>query len=260
MTDAPVTIPPSVDEESVEQREVRLEKRARLLERGDAYPVAVPVTTTIAEVRRRFADLGPDERTGETVAVAGRVVHLRNTGKLCFAALQAGDGSRLQVMVSRDSVGEESLADFKSLVDLGDQLFVRGEVITSRRGELSVLANAWQVAAKALLPLPNLHAELSEETRVRSRYLDLIAREQARLNVVNRSKVVAIRNSGISPSLFSSDPRSLAHCGLAMTVFAEALSLNVTSRAPCCRENSSAQRTCSSSDCSCSSFWVETRQ
>jgi lysyl-tRNA synthetase, class II len=193
VTDAPAVIP-STDEASAdksEQREVRLEKRRRLLERGEAYPVGVPVTTTVAEVRRRFADLGPDEATGETVALAGRVVHLRNTGKLCFAALQAGDGSRLQVMVSRDSVGDRSLADFKALVDLGDQLFVRGEVITSRRGELSVLVGEWQIAAKALLPLPNLHAELSEETRVRSRYLDLIARPEAREMVLTRAAAVA---------------------------------------------------------------------
>jgi lysyl-tRNA synthetase, class II len=198
VTDAPAIS--SADEESIEQRAVRLDKRRRLLERGEAYPVGVPVTTTVAEVRRRFADLGPDTTTGETVALAGRIVHLRNTGKLCFAAIQAGDvppagraggPSRLQVMVSRDSVGEESLADFKALVDLGDQLFVRGEVITSRRGELSVLASEWRIAAKALLPLPNLHDELNEETRVRSRYLDLIVRPEAREMVRTRAAAVA---------------------------------------------------------------------
>ncbi|GAA2751221.1 lysine--tRNA ligase [Amnibacterium kyonggiense] len=175
-----------------EQREVRLAKRARLLERGEqAYPVAVPVTDTIAAVRERHADLGVDESTGEVVGLAGRIVHLRNTGKLCFAALQAGDGSRIQAMVSLDRVGEESLADWKAVVDLGDQLFVSGEVVTSRRGELSILVAEWRIAAKALLPLPNLHAELSEETRVRNRYLDLIARPAARSMVLTRAKAVA---------------------------------------------------------------------
>ncbi|MGT2425855.1 lysine--tRNA ligase [Amnibacterium kyonggiense] len=175
-----------------EQREVRLAKRARLLERGEeAYPVAVPVTDTIAAVRERWADLGTDEATGAVVGLAGRIVHLRNTGKLCFAALQAGDGSRIQAMVSLDRVGEESLADWKAVVDLGDQLFVSGEVVTSRRGELSILVAEWRIAAKALLPLPNLHAELSEETRVRNRYLDLIARPAARAMVLTRAKAVA---------------------------------------------------------------------
>jgi lysyl-tRNA synthetase class 2 len=179
-------------EEGVEQREVRLAKRARMLERGEQpYPVGVPVTDTIAALRGRFADLEADIATGVHVGVAGRVVHLRNTGKLCFAALQAGDGSRIQAMVSLDAVGEESLADWKALVDLGDQLYVGGEVITSRRGELSVRADEWRIAAKALLPLPNLHADLSEETRVRSRYLDLIARPAARTMVRTRATAVA---------------------------------------------------------------------
>ncbi|MCM3658067.1 lysine--tRNA ligase [Agromyces mediolanus] len=183
-------------EEISEQKAVRLQKRSRLIEEaselgGGAYPVRLPITTTIPEVRDRFVGLGVDEASGETVGVAGRVVHLRNTGKLCFAALQSGDGSRIQAMVSLAEVGEESLAAWKELVDLGDHLFVSGEVITSRRGELSIMVQEWRIAAKAILPLPNLHNELGEETRVRSRYLDLIAREQARKNVIDRAKVNA---------------------------------------------------------------------
>jgi len=183
-------------EEISEQKSVRLAKRERLIGEasdlgGGAYPVRLPITTTIPEVRDRFVGLGVDEASGETVGVAGRVVHLRNTGKLCFAALQSGDGSRIQAMVSLAEVGEESLAAWKELVDLGDHLFVSGEVITSRRGELSIMVQEWRIAAKAILPLPNLHNELNEETRVRSRYLDLIAREQARRNVIDRAKVNA---------------------------------------------------------------------
>jgi lysyl-tRNA synthetase class 2 len=182
-------------EEISEQKAVRLAKRDRLNASGGlgdgAYPVSLPVTATIPEVRDRFIGLGVDEASGETVGVAGRVVHLRNTGKLCFAALQSGDGTRIQAMVSLAEVGEESLKEWKEVVDLGDHVFVSGEVITSRRGELSILVREWRVAAKAILPLPNLHSELSEETRVRSRYLDLIAREQARANVVDRARVNA---------------------------------------------------------------------
>ncbi|MRG60147.1 lysine--tRNA ligase [Agromyces sp. CFH 90414] len=185
--------PEPTAEEISEQKAVRLAKRDRLNSGADlgggAYPVSLPVTASIAEVRDRFVGLGVDEASGEQVGVAGRVVHLRNTGKLCFAALQAGDGSRIQAMISLAEVGEEGLAAWKELVDLGDHVFVAGEVITSRRGELSIMAKEWRIAAKAVLPLPNLHTELSEETRVRSRYLDLIAREQARKNVVDRAKV-----------------------------------------------------------------------
>ena len=174
--------------EMSEQKAVRLDKRARMLDAGVApYPLAVPITTTIGEVVAGHQGLEADVQTGDIVGVAGRIVHLRNTGKLCFAALQAGDGARIQAMVSLASVGEDSLARWKEYVDLGDQVFVHGEVITSRRGELSIMADEWQMASKALRPLPNLHAELNEETRVRQRYLDLITRPLAREMVVTRA-------------------------------------------------------------------------
>ena len=114
--------------------------------------------------------------------MAGRVVFVRIGGKLCFATLQDGEGNRLQAMFSLAAVGEERLAAFKTDVDLGDHLFVHGRVIASRRGELSVFADEWQLAAKSLRPLPNLYegVELSEEARVRQRYVDLIVRPKAR--------------------------------------------------------------------------------
>jgi lysyl-tRNA synthetase class 2 len=178
-------------DEIIEQKAVRLAKRATLLETGEAYPVSVPVTDTIAAVRAAHQGLDVDVATGVTAGLAGRIVHSRNTGKLCFAALQSGDGERIQAMLSLDVVGEDALERWKELVDLGDHVFVKGEVITSKRGELSILVSEWQIAAKSLLPLPNLHAELNEETRVRQRYLDLIVRDQARQNVVTRAKTMA---------------------------------------------------------------------
>ena len=164
-----------------EQIRVRQDKRARLLAAGvQPYPVTVPRTHTLAEVRETHADLPVDFATGERVSVAGRVMFLRNTGKLCFAMLQEGgaSGAQLQVMLSLDRVGEEALAAWKADVDLGDHVAITGEVITSRRGELSVLADEWRIASKALRPLPVAHKELSEETRVRQRYVDLLPAER----------------------------------------------------------------------------------
>jgi len=182
-----------------EQKAVRLEKRQRLIDSGaGAYPVGVGVTTTIPALRAKYPELEADATTGDIVGIAGRVVHLRNTGKLCFASLQSGDGQRIQAMISLAEVGEESLERWKDLVDLGDHVFVSGEVISSRRGELSVLARDWAIAAKAILPLPNLHSELSDEQRVRSRYLDLIVREQARFTVRARAAVNASLRSTFS--------------------------------------------------------------
>ena len=145
MTEAPPT--DLTDDEISEQKAVRLAKRERLIaEAGDAgggaYPVHVPVTTTIPEVRAAWGHLEVDQASGETVGLAGRVVHQRNTGKLCFAVLQSGDGSRIQAMLSLAEVGEESLVRWKELVDLGDIVQVEGEVISSKRGELSVLADS----------------------------------------------------------------------------------------------------------------------
>ena len=180
-----------------EQMQIRLDKRAKLLESGrEAYPVGVPVTHTITEIREKYdGTLEADQTTGDIVGVAGRVVFVRNTGKLCFASLQQGNGTRIQAMISLASVGEESLADWKALVDLGDYVFVKGEVISSRRGELSIMAEEWQMASKALRPMPNLHSDLNEETRVRQRYLDLMVRDEARDLVIKRAKITqTVRN------------------------------------------------------------------
>jgi lysyl-tRNA synthetase class 2 len=173
-----------------EQIRVRREKRQRLLDSGrDAYPVEVHRTHTLQQVRDQWADLETGDETQDLVRVAGRVVFVRNTGKLCFATLQEGIGTRLQVMVSLAEVGEESLADWKALVDIGDHVVVEGRVISSRRGELSVLATSWQMASKALRPLPVLHKDLSEENRVRQRYADLVVRQEARDMVRTRARV-----------------------------------------------------------------------
>ncbi|SCL67046.1 lysine--tRNA ligase [Micromonospora chersina] len=176
-----------------EQMKVRREKRDRMLAEGvEPYPVGFPRTTTLAQIRERYADLPTDTATGDRVSVTGRVIFVRNTGKLCFATLRDGDGTELQAMLSLDRVGAERLDDWKRLVDLGDHVGVTGEVITSRRGELSVLAEEWAVTAKALRPLPVAHKPLSEEARVRQRYVDLVVRPQARQMV--RTRAAAVRS------------------------------------------------------------------
>ncbi|WP_054056208.1 lysine--tRNA ligase [Alloactinosynnema sp. L-07] len=176
---------------------IRREKRERLLAAGvDPYPVELPRTHSLADIRAAYSELPTDTATGDIVGVAGRVMFLRNTGKLCFATLREGDGTELQAMVSLNNTGEEALSAWKSDVDLGDYIFVSGEVITSRRGELSVLANEWRMAAKSLRPLPVAHKALSEETRIRQRYVDLILRPQARETVRMRAGVVrSLRDS-----------------------------------------------------------------
>lgn len=193
-----------------EQLRIRREKRQRILESGkDAYPVEVPRTHSLAEVRAKWAVkktdgeaeeqpveaegvtyLAAGDETQDVVSVTGRLIFMRNTGKLCFATLQDGDGTQLQAMLSLAEVGEDALAAWKADVDLGDFIGVTGRVIASRRGELSVMASEWVMAAKALRPLPVAFAEMNEETRVRQRYNDLIVREEARKNAMTRVKVI----------------------------------------------------------------------
>lgn len=180
---------------SHEQREVRLGKRERLIAlQGTAYPVGLTTTHTIEAINNKYESeiiLEPDQKSGEYVAVSGRLISSRNGGKLCFGVIQSGSGARLQLMLSLAEVGEDSLRNWKELVDLGDHLYVEGEVMASRTGQLSILVSNWVVSAKAVRPLPNLHNELSEETRVRQRYLDLIVRDAARQMVRTRAQVIS---------------------------------------------------------------------
>jgi lysyl-tRNA synthetase class 2 len=179
-----------------EQMRVRREKLDRLRAEGvDPYPVTFPRTATIAELREKYQDLEQDSMTGDRVGVVGRVMLSRNGGKLCFATIRDGSGD-IQVMLSLDRLGEESLAAWKRDVDLGDHIGVEGEVISSRRGELSVLADSWQITSKCLRPLPDKHAGLTDpEARVRMRYVDLIVNDEARKIAHLRSATVrAVRD------------------------------------------------------------------
>ena len=174
-----------------QQMQIRRAKYDRLM--GDPerapFPARVDRTDSLSAVRARYPDLGPGAETPDRVGITGRVIFVRNTGKLCFATLREG-GVELQVMLSASVVGEQLLAEWKSDVDLGDHVFVAGRVIASKRGELSVLADYWRMTAKALRPLPVAHKPLTEETRVRQRYVDLIVRPDARAMVHTRAEVL----------------------------------------------------------------------
>jgi len=221
MTDSSSTPTQAPADDTPEQVKVRAAKRERLMEAGiPAYPVLLPITTTIKKVREQYSHLQPGEETEDYVGLAGRVVLARNGGKLCFTTLMDGEGNKIQVMLSAASVGAESLAAYKNDVDLGDHLFVHGRVISSRRGELSIFATpaevtpeaqaayeaassalpapdaSWAIASKALRPLPKTwttedgeEITLSEDQRIRRRELDLITRPAARDMVRIRAAV-----------------------------------------------------------------------
>lgn len=204
-------------DDTPEQIQVRKEKRARLLAEGrQAYAAELPLDSTIVDVREGYvvadvdADgnvieppagtarvLVPGEETEDMVGIAGRVMFMRPSGKIAFVVLQDGAGTRIQVIFSLANVGKEALDALKADVDLGDFIFVNGHVGTSKRGELSVFAHVWEMASKAIRPLPKTFTTadgqemaLSEESRVRARHLDLITRQGARDMIRIRAKVM----------------------------------------------------------------------
>ncbi|MQY09087.1 bifunctional lysylphosphatidylglycerol synthetase/lysine--tRNA ligase LysX [Actinomadura macrotermitis] len=164
-----------------EQERVRHDKLARIRAAGiDPYPLGFGRTGTAAGLRARFAGLPPDTRTGEDAAIAGRVMLARAHGGLVFATLRDETGD-LQIMLTAQSLGPAALADWRAMIDLGDQVGVTGEVVTTRRGELSVLGSSWTLTAKCLHPLPDKRSGLADpETRVRRRAVDLIVNDESR--------------------------------------------------------------------------------
>jgi lysyl-tRNA synthetase class 2 len=185
---------PSISEAGAvpEQTRVRRAKLERLRAEGiDPYPTGFVRTATVADIWRAHPDLPADTGTGARVAVAGRIVLNRVAGRLCFATLQDASG-RIQIMVSEDRVGKEALSRWRRDVDLGDHIGVIGEVVTSRRGELSVAAQEWRLTGKCLRPLPDKHRGLHDpEARVRLRHVDLITNPSAREMLRLRCNVVA---------------------------------------------------------------------
>jgi lysyl-tRNA synthetase class 2 len=171
-----------------EQVRVRIAKLDKLRAAGiDPYPVGFEREDVLGDVVKKFADLAPDTQTGHRVKVAGRVIALRDLGGLCFARVRDFSGE-LQLMFD---ARELDLSGWHSGVDLGDHVGVGGQVVTSKRGELSVLVDEWTVTAKCLHPLPDKRKGLTDpETRVRQRYLDLVVNPDSAQALRMRSTVV----------------------------------------------------------------------
>ncbi len=165
----------------------RLQKLRRLIEGGvDPYPPRFPRTCTAAKAQQAFeADTG---EPGE-IALAGRIVSMRVMGKASFAHIMDGSG-RIQLYFRQDILGD-SYQTFRSDLDIGDFIGVRGTLFRTRTGEITLQVNEFQVLAKALRPLPEKwHGLTDVETRYRQRYLDLIANERVRQVFRARSAII----------------------------------------------------------------------
>jgi lysyl-tRNA synthetase, class II len=182
-------------EEASRLAELQAERRAklaRLREAGiDPYPVGVRVSHRIGDVVASFdGRLEAGEGSGERVTVGGRLVLRRGHGKLSFCVLRDGD-DELQLLAQLDVLGPDGMA-FLADLDLGDWVAGEGEVVRSRRGELSVAVDRITLLGKALRPLPDKwHGVRDLETRFRQRYVDLAVNAEARRVFAVRAKVVA---------------------------------------------------------------------
>ncbi|HEY1489040.1 MAG TPA: bifunctional lysylphosphatidylglycerol synthetase/lysine--tRNA ligase LysX, partial [Micromonosporaceae bacterium] len=194
MPPAEAVAAPAIEKDQLpEQERVRRTKLSTLRAAGvDPYPVTFPRTDECGTISRTHAGLAADTRTGERVAIAGRVILVRDHGTRLFAVLRDWTGD-LQVMVDPTA----DVDGFVRTVDIGDHVGVEGEVITTRMGELTVHATRWVLTAKCLHPLPDKHRGLSDpEAKVRRRYLDLITNPSARDTLRARSAAIhSLRDS-----------------------------------------------------------------
>jgi lysyl-tRNA synthetase class 2 len=158
----------------------RRRKRESLVGHGiDPYPSRFDRTALAGDLHGRHTGLDPDTRTGEQVRLAGRVTAVRRHGKLSFATLADASGS-IQLLLQVANLTAAAAVTLDSL-DIGDWVGAEGEVITSRRGELSVDTTEMQLLAKALRPLPDKWHGLTEtDTRYRQREVDLLANPDSR--------------------------------------------------------------------------------
>ncbi|HST56653.1 MAG TPA: lysine--tRNA ligase [Solirubrobacteraceae bacterium] len=157
---------------------------------GDSFPYAFGGSVAIAAVRDTHAALAPGVETEDSRRVAGRLAARRGQGRAAFLDLVDRSG-RIQLHARADVLGDDAFARLVSL-DLGDLLGVDGTVFATKRGELSLRVDSFQVLAKSLRPPPDKHHGLQDvETRYRQRELDLIANEDARALFIDRARIVS---------------------------------------------------------------------
>ncbi len=167
-----------------EQEIVRREKIDEISKYTNPYPDKYDVTNTLLEAR----DLSDGTKD---ISIAGRIVFMRKMGKLSFVRLRDLEDS-IQVQLKSDVTNEDDYEFFKKLVDVGDFIGAKGEIITTQTGEKTLLAHSITFLGKALKPLPEKFHGLSDiELKYRQRYVDLIMNEESRRVFLGRSKLYA---------------------------------------------------------------------
>lgn len=178
----------NIQEQDINQLlKVRREKLANLQEAGkDPFQITkYDVTHHSKDIKDNYSEL-----EGKTVRIAGRIMSKRIMGKASFCNIQDLPGN-IQCYVARDSIGEESYADFKKY-DVGDIAGIEGEVFTTKTGEISVHAAKVTLLSKSLQILPEkFHGLTNTDLRYRQRYTDLIMNQEVKETFVKRSRIIS---------------------------------------------------------------------
>ena len=182
------------DRENIEAIEddpiqVRLAKRQALIDAGaDPYGHAFERTHGIAALGERYSGLEDGETTEDAVSIAGRVMAKRDQGKIAFLELMDSTGT-IQLFCRINALGDEAFAALCDL-DVGDWIGVHGAMMRTRRGQLSVAVDSFELLSKSLRPLPEkFHGLTDKETRYRQRYVDLVVNPEVRDVFRKRSEI-----------------------------------------------------------------------
>lgn len=166
-------------------RDERLKKLAEIRAQGiNPYPAKSHRNTKISDVLNHF-----DEKDGQTVCIAGRIIAIRSFGKIAFVKIRDYFGEIQIFMQKTDDVksGEFGVKQLK-LLDTGDFIEAEGKVGKSSTGEISVFANSVRLLTKSLRPLPGYDGFTNKEERYRRRYVDMNVNPEVRERLVRRSK------------------------------------------------------------------------
>ena len=173
--------------------QARRDKRRRIIEEGGQpyrSSYSEPGRLRLSEdLHRQFEELGTGESSGVEVAVAGRLMARRQHGRMSFADLKDSKGT-IQLMLRENVTGTDAFSRFAE-IDLGDWVGATGELVRTRRGELTVAVESFELLSKSLRPLPEKwHGIKDKELRYRRRYLDLIMNESARRVLEDRAALI----------------------------------------------------------------------
>ncbi len=171
--------------------EVRKAKREALIAAGvDPYGHSIKRSHTVAQLNEQYAHLEDGDSTEDEVTIAGRIMAKRVQGKIAFLELRES-GCDIQLFCRINALGDERFADLCDL-DVGDWIAVTGTMMRTRRGQLSVAVDSFELMSKSLRPLPEkFHGLTDKETRYRQRYVDLVMNPEVRTTFERRFKIVS---------------------------------------------------------------------